>query len=46
MHFQVTEEVFENLLAIEMRNTKVLINKPIDLGYFILGISKIAIHDL
>ena len=35
----------ENLLAIEMKNTKVKMNKPVYLGMSILDISKILMYE-
>ena len=35
----------ENLLAIEMRKTQILMNKPVYIGRSILELSKIAVHE-
>ena len=35
----------ENLSAIEMRKTQILMNKPVYLGFSILGLSKIVIYE-
>ena len=39
-NYQTTKQFSENLLAIEMKKTKVKMNKPVYLGMSILGISK------
>ena len=39
-NYHITKHFSENLIAIEMKNTKVKINKPIYLGMSILDISK------
>ena len=36
---------FKNLLAIEMKKTKVLMNKPVYSGLSILDISNIALYE-
>ena len=35
----------ENLLAIEIRKTQILMNKPVYIGRSILELSKIAVHE-
>ena len=39
-NYHITKRLSENLLAIEMKKTKVKMNKPINLGMSILDISK------
>ena len=39
-NYHTTKYYSENLLAIDMKKTKVKVNKPIYLGMSILGISK------
>ena len=39
-NYQTTKYFPENLLAIEMKNTKVKMNKPVYIGMLILDISK------
>ena len=39
-NYHTTKYFSENLLAIDMKKTKVKVNKPIYLGMSILGISK------
>ena len=41
-NYHTTTQFSENLIAIEMRKTKVVLNKPIYLGQAILDISKIS----
>ena len=43
-HYHTTKHFSENLIAIEMKKTKVKINKPIYLGASILDISKTLIY--
>ena len=43
-NYHTTKRFSENLLAIEMKKTKVKINKPIYLGMSILDISKTPIY--
>ena len=43
--YHTTKWFSENLLAIEMKNTKVKMNKPVYLGLSILEISKTLMHD-
>ena len=44
-NYQTTKFFSENLLAIEMKKTKVLMNKPLYLGLSILELSKILMYD-
>ena len=44
LNYHTTKWFSENLLAIEMKKTKVKMNKPIDLGLSILEISKILMY--
>ena len=44
-NYHTTKWFSENLLAIEMKKTKVKMNKPIYLGLSILEISKILMHE-
>ena len=44
-NYHAIECFSENLVAIEMRKTKVKMNKPIYLGVAILDISKILMHE-
>ena len=44
-NYHTTEQFSENLLAIEMKKTKVKINKPVYLGMSILDISKTLMHE-
>ena len=41
----ITKFFTENLLAIEMKKTEILINKPVCLGLSILELSKILMHE-
>ena len=45
-HTQTTKYFSENLMAIEMKNTKLKMNKPPYLGVSILDISKTLMHEL
>ena len=45
-NYHTTKQFSEKLLAIEMKNTKVKMNRPIYLGMSILDISKILIYEL
>ena len=45
-NYHTTKWFSENLLAIEMRNTKVKMNKPVYLGLSILDISKTLMYEL
>ena len=42
--YHVTKYFSENVMAIELKKTKVKINKPIYLGMSILGISKTCMN--
>ena len=44
-NYHTTEQFSENLLAIEMKKTKVKINKPVYLGMSILDISKTLMYE-
>ena len=44
-NYHTTEWFSENLLAIEMKNTSLKMNKPIYLGLAILSLSKILMDD-
>ena len=44
-NFHATKWFPENLLAIEMRKTKVKVNKPVYVGLSILDISKILMYE-
>ena len=44
-NYHTTKYFSENLMAIEMKKTKVKMNKPIYLGMSILDISKILMHE-
>ena len=44
-YYHTTKWFSENLLAFEMKNTKVKMNKPIHLGLLILEISKILMYE-
>ena len=43
-HYHMTKHFSENLIAIEMKKTKVKLNKPIYLGASILDISKTLMY--
>ena len=43
-NYRTTKFFTEDLLAIEMRKTQILINKPVYLGLSILDLSKTVIH--
>ena len=43
-NYHTTKRFSENLLAIEMKKTKVKMNKPVYLGMSILGIRKMLIY--
>ena len=45
-NYHATKWFSENLLAIEMKKTKVKMNKPIYLGLSILEISKTLMHEV
>ena len=44
-NYRTTKFFTENLLAIELRKTEILMNKPLYLGLSILQLSKILIYD-
>ena len=44
-NYRTTKFFTENLLAIEMKKTEILMNKPVYLGLSILELSKIQIHE-
>ena len=44
-NYYTTRQFLENLLAIEMKKTKVIMNKPVYLGMSILDISKTLIYE-
>ena len=44
-NYHTTKYFSENLLAIEMRKTKILMNKPVYLGQAILDISKTLMYE-
>ena len=44
LNYHTTKWFSENLLAIEMKKTKVKMNKPIYLGFSILELSKICMY--
>ena len=44
-NYQTTKQFSENLLAIEMKKTKLKINKPVYLGTSILDISKTLMYE-
>ena len=44
-NYQTTKQFSENLLAIEMKKTKLKINKPVYLGMSILNISKTLMYE-
>ena len=41
----IAKKISDNLLAIEIKKTQVIMNKPIYFGLLILEISKIVIHE-
>ena len=43
-NYQTTKQFSENLLAVELKKTKVKMNKPVYLGISILGISKTLMY--
>ena len=43
-NYHITKRFSENLLAIEMKNTKAKMNKPVYLGMSILDISKMLMY--
>ena len=45
-NYHSTKHFSENLLAIEMRKTKVIMNKSVYLGQAILGISKMLMYEI
>ena len=45
-NYHRTKQFSENLLAIEMKKTKVKMNKPVYIGMSILDISKTLLHEL
>ena len=45
LSYYTTKSFSENLMAIEMKKTKVKMNKPVYLGMSILDISKTLIHE-
>ena len=44
-NYHTTKHFSENLLAIQMKKTKVIMNKPVGLGMSILDISKIPMYE-
>ena len=44
-NFHITNFFTENLLAIEMRKTQIIINKPVYLGLSILDLSKTVMYE-
>ena len=44
-NYYTTKFFSENLLAIEMRKTEILMNKPVYLGFPLLELSKILMYD-
>ena len=44
-NYHTTKYFSENLLEIEMKKTKVKMNKPVYLGFLILEISKILMYE-
>ena len=44
-NYHTTKFFTENLLAIEMKKTEILMNKPVHLGLSILELSKISMHE-
>ena len=45
LNYHTTKHFSENLLAIEMKKTKVIMNKPVYLGMSILDISKTLMYE-
>ena len=45
-NYHTTKQFSENLLAIEMKRTKVKMNKPVYLGMSILDISKASMYEI
>ena len=45
-NFHTTKFFTENLLAIEMRKTQIILNKPVYLGLSILDLSKYVMYEL
>ena len=45
-NYHTTKFFTENLLAIEMKKTEILMNKPVYLGLSILELSKILMYKL
>ena len=45
-NYHITKLFTENLLAIEMKKTEILMNKPIQLGLSILELSKVLMHEI
>ena len=43
--YQTTKFFTENLIAIQMRKTQILINKPVYLGLSILGVRKTVMYE-
>ena len=43
-NYHITKFFAENLLAIEMKKTEILFNKPVCLGLSILELSKMLMH--
>ena len=43
-NYHTTKSFTEHLLAIEMKNTEILMNKPVHLGFSILELSKILMY--
>ena len=44
-YYHTTKHFSENLLAVEIKKTKVIMNKPVYLGISILGISKTLMYE-
>ena len=44
LNYHSIKSFSENLLAIEMKKTEILKNKPVDLGLSILELSKLAMY--
>ena len=44
-NYHATKSFTENLLAIELRKTQILMNKPVYLGWPILGLSKTVMNE-